>query len=159
MRITIAFRLILPLFALCVSGLAAEPDFTGHWILDESRSEIHALPLRPAPELRVDHKAGTVQCEAITPGESRHPCHFSTEGREVRSKGGDWTVSTKAKWEGAALLLNSIKTAPRRQHTEMDRWKLSRDGSTLTIRRVVITLHGEMESTLVYEKQAPAPGR
>jgi len=34
----------------------------------------------------------------------------------------------------------------------MDRWKLSRDRKVLTIRRQVLNLQGEMESTLVYER-------
>ena len=35
----------------------------------------------------------------------------------------------------------------------MDRWKMSRDGKVLTIRRQIVSMHGEVESTLVYEKQ------
>lgn len=132
---------------------AGEPDFSGHWRLNESRSEIRALPIRPAPELHVERGEGKVRCEALTPGQAAHPCSFATDGREVRSSSRDWTVSTKTKWEGNALLLNAITTSPKRQHTEMDRWKLSRDGQTLTIRRTVASLTGEMESTLVYEKQ------
>jgi hypothetical protein len=142
------------LLCLPLVSLAGDVDFSGVWRLNESRSQIRALPIRPAPELRVAAKDGSVSCEALTPGQPPHPCSFATDGREIRSKGRDWTVSTKAKWEGAALLLNSINTAPQRQHTEMDRWKLSRDGKTLTIRRVVVSISsGEIESTLVYEKQ------
>ncbi len=148
MRRSLALLLcVVPLFA------AADPDFSGRWRLNETRSEIRALPVRPAPELHVASKEGKVHCEAHTPGQAPLPCSFSTDGREVRSQGRDWTVSTKTKWEGSALLLNAIHTSPQRQHTCMDRWKLSRDGNTLTIRRVVVSLSGgETESTLVYEK-------
>ena len=148
----------LLLLALPLSVAAANIDFSGNWRLNEARSEIRALPIRPAPELTVDHKDSTVHCQAITPGQPPHPCSFATDGREVRSKSPAWTVSTKAKWEGAALLLNAIHTAPKQQHTQMDRWKLSRDGQTLTIRRTVVSLSsGESESTLVYEKQSESP--
>jgi len=148
-------RCIRFLFLCLPPGLLAPGvDFSGTWRLNESRSEIRALPIRPAPELRVEEKNGTVQCEAIAPGQPAHPCSFATDGREIRSKGHDWTVSTKAKWEGSALLLNSIRMTAKHQHTEMDRWKLSRDGKTLIIRRVVVSIGGgEIESTLVYEKQ------
>lgn len=147
-------RILLLGLPLALTLHAADINFSGFWRLNEARSEIRALPLRPAPELAVDHKENTVRCEAVTPGQPARPCSFATDGREIRSKSPSWTISTKAKWEGSALLLNSIYLASSRQHTEMDRWKLSRDGRTLTIRRVVVTISGgEIESNLIYEKQ------
>ncbi|MBC7928892.1 MAG: hypothetical protein H7039_24880 [Bryobacteraceae bacterium] len=105
----------------------------------------------------MDHKENTVHCEGTRSGEPAEPCSFSVGGVESRNKGREWTVSTKAKWEGSAILVNSIAMSNQRRDTQltlMDQWKLSRDAQTLKIRRVCVTLYGEKESTLVYERQA-----
>jgi hypothetical protein len=57
------------------------------------------------------------------------------------------------KWEGNALLVNTLVSSRDRSYTVMDRWKMSKDGRTLTIRRQVESLNGESEALLVYEKQ------
>lgn len=136
-------------------AFAADPNFTGKWRLNEARSEIRALPVRPASELKLLQEGTTVKCSALIPSDQEpRDCSFTTDGKESRNSAAGATHSTRTKWEGAALLVNTIVSAQTRQHTQMDRWKLSRDGSSLTIRRVVVALHGEMESTLVYERVA-----
>lgn len=57
------------------------------------------------------------------------------------------------KWEGDALLVNSIVNRADRSYTVMDRWKLSRDGNILKIERQIENLSGESESILIYERQ------
>jgi hypothetical protein len=140
--------------ALIAPAFASDPDFTGKWKLNETRSEIRALPMPFETLLEVRHEGTAVRCEArAKAGEQPHSCSFTTDGRESNASWAEWTMSSKSKWEGSALLLNSILRTPNRQHTRMDRWKLSRDGATLTIRRQIVGLHGESESTLVYERQ------
>ena len=50
-------------------------------------------------------------------------------------------------------LINTLVTAPEGPYTQMERWRLSSDGKTLTIGRQIVRLHGERESTLVDEKE------
>jgi len=57
-----------------------------------------------------------------------------------------------AKWEGAALLINTLVSGTR-DYTVMDRWQLSRDRSTLTITRQVIEQNGTAEGVLVYKRE------
>src|ERR1019366_9713725 len=62
------------------------------------------------------------------------------------------------KWEGNALLINTRDTGPR-DYAVMDRWKLSRDHTTLTVARQVMHSTLETEGVLVYRGegwQAPA---
>jgi type IV secretion system protein VirB10 len=65
-------------------------------------------------------------------------------------------MNTVAKWEGSALLSNTLVSGPGR-YAIMDRWKLSRDHATLTITRTVQAGASESELALVYvnrERQA-----
>ena len=49
--------------------------------------------------------------------------------------------------------MNTLVNSRDRSYTVMDRWKMSKDGKTLTIRRQIESLSGESEALLVYEKQ------
>ena len=138
--------------------LAADPDFSGIWNLDESRSELRRSPDPPWKLMSVEHRDTQIRCAPVEPGseprkQNRMVMQFATNGRETAHPIGVATGKSIAKWEGAALMINTIVSSPQRNYTQMDRWKLSRDGKVLTIRRQIVTIHGEVESTLVYDKQ------
>jgi hypothetical protein len=144
---------------LFAGGLvAADPDFSGVWTLDEARS-LRRMPDQPWKRMKVDHLNTEVKCVPVespafeTKKGNRMLMHFATNGKETAHPLGEASGKSIAKWEGSALMINTIVNSPHRSYTQMDRWKLSRDGNTLTIRRQVVTLHGEVESTLVYGKQ------
>ncbi|PYT26813.1 MAG: hypothetical protein DMG58_21710 [Acidobacteria bacterium] len=66
-------------------------------------------------------------------------------------------MSSQTKWEGAAFLINTIVTGPQ-NYAVTDRWKLSGDHHTLTIRRQIQRGTGaETEAVLVYHNQYPSP--
>lgn len=123
--------------------------------MNEDRSEIRSLPTPPWKAMKVEHKDTEIHCAPaeIQPQPKKNPIlmHFATTGKETSHPLGESSGKSIAKWEGSALMVNTIVTGPR-NYTQMDRWKLSRDGHTLTIRRQIINLHGETESTLIYEK-------
>jgi hypothetical protein len=139
-------------FALCfLPALAADPDFSGTWTLNRERSTLGRLPAPPASELRVEQHGTTLRCVDA-------PVTWSAafDGKAVKSNSDGIVTSTILKWEGAALLVNTLVSGARGEYTQMDRWELSRDGSTLTIRREIVRLGGESESTLVYKRPRPA---
>lgn len=147
-------------FALLIAPImvAADPDFSGTWNLDESRSELRRSPERPWKIMKVEHKDTDVRCVPVEPeSEPKKPgrmvMQFATNGKEIAHPVGDATAKSIAKWEGSALMINTIVSSPQRSYTQMDRWKLSRDGKVLTVRRQIVTIHGEVESTLFYDKQ------
>ena len=66
-------------------------------------------------------------------------------------------MSSQTKWEGAAFLINTIVTGSQ-NYVVNDRWKLSRDHHTLTIRRQFQRAGGsETEAVLAYRNQLPGP--
>lgn len=81
---------------------------------------------------------------------------YPLSGRAEKRAGGDSTTNTVTKWEGSALLVNTLVSGPE-NYTIMERWTRSRSGSTLTIRRTVTRMGGETEALLVYENPDAAP--
>ena len=141
------------LSAICAA--ASGDDFTGVWKFNAEQSEIRDLPVPPASQLKLelDGKLLRVSTDASAP-----PLSFPTDRTAVKAIVDGRTMSTMVKWEGAALLFNTLVSGSE-QYTQMDRWSVSRDGATLTIRRQIVRRVGEIESTLVYDRVgAQAPG-
>jgi type IV secretion system protein VirB10 len=131
---------------LSISALAAQ-DFSGDWNFDAAASEIRGLPAPPDATLKIEQSA-----KEMTIATPDGPVVYPLDGTERKNA----THNTRAKWEGAALLVSTIVSGPR-NYTIMERWRRSRDGNTLTIRRTIVTLGGESESSLVYRLANPAP--
>ncbi len=132
----------------------ADPDFSGSWNLQPDRSAISSLPRAPARVMNIEQQGEGYRC-SLEIREHDPPAlwHASTNGKDSRDPFEDGTTNTRAKWEGAALLINTIVNGRSRSYTRMDRWKLSRDRKTLMVQRNVVDLNGEVESRLVYERQ------
>jgi len=83
---------------------------------------------------------------------------YPLDGRSVKYQKDGLDMNTAAKWEGAALLVNTIVSGPE-NYSITERWKKSNDGTMLTITRTVVRTTGETEWTLVYANAAriPAP--
>lgn len=136
---------------------AADPDFKGTWVLNRDESDnIRSLPAPAAPRLIIEHRGVSLRVTEAT-GPKPTVFSYTTVSKESRTKVGDLVTSSILKWEGAALLFNTIVNAPSRSYTQMDRWRLSRDGATLTIRCEIVHLHGSVRATLVYDR-APGEG-
>jgi type IV secretion system protein VirB10 len=144
----VAPRLALP-FALCflLAAQDSERNFNGKWRLDEAASVLRSNPAPPAL-LEIAHTGASIKGSA-------EGWMYMTDGSESRAQMGSSSISSRTKWEGRALLINSIVSGPR-NYTMMDRWMLSNDRNTLRIRRQIVGMHGETESTFVYRREGVA---
>ena len=133
---------------------AEDPDFSGNWKLNRAESKIRAMPEPPSEFVIIEHHAPRLRCvmmaEENGPGRT---VELNTGGMETRNTLGAVRRRSILKWEGDSLLLNTLVSGPKGQFTEMERWRLSRDGKVLRIRRQIVSRHGEMESMLVYTRQ------
>jgi len=141
----------LPAAAAQARESAAAANFAGTWKLNASRSQQHDLPVGLPETMRVEQGAAALTISSATPPVSawKYPLDGGTQTRRQ----GDLSLSTKTKWEGAALLVNTLVTGAQ-NFTLMERWRLSRDGRILTIVCTTVRRSGETESTLVYENAA-----
>jgi type IV secretion system protein VirB10 len=132
---------------LAVSLQAEDPerDFAGVWKLNSSESEIRPGPVSAPEGLNITQSGDTITCSA--------GCKYKLDGTETKfSLGGGFTSASRTKWEGRSLLISSAVSGPR-NFSMQDRWTLSRDRNTLRVRRQIVTLQGESESNLVYDRE------
>jgi type IV secretion system protein VirB10 len=155
MRLCITVLTVTTL-AVQIGTAQSDPGFSGLWKLNSARSDVHNLPTPPEPVLKVEQTAKALTLH--TGSDEAGPFTLATyplDGSPAKRQVGGSSLNTVTKWEGAALLVNTIVSGPQ-NYTVMERWKRSRDGSTLTIKRTIVRLGGESESLLVYENPAAA---
>jgi type IV secretion system protein VirB10 len=132
-------------------------NFSGSWILKVEKSELNTLPQKPDALVKIDQKDAMIHWFQLGREPARETWTYRIDGTSFRHKDGDTSLNSQAKWEGSALLINTIVTTPRDSFTVADRWKLSRDGNRLTIVRHVSRGSSDAESTLVYERDGFVP--
>jgi hypothetical protein len=145
-----AGSLVTFLLALQAATAQSNQDFSGDWNLNSARSEIQS-PGPGDPAMKVEQSAASLTWSAG----AAIPSIYPLDGRTEKRRAGDSDFSITTKWEGAALLVNTIVSGPQ-NYTLMERWTRSRDGNTLTIRRTMVRLRNEIESTLVYNRAGSA---
>ena len=130
--------------------LAADPDrdFSGHWILDARA--VNAQPQERS--LTCVQQDALLKCST-----GAIDWTYDLNGAATRYRFGDESRNSRVKWEGAALLINTIVSGPR-DYSILDRWMLSPDHSVLTIGRQTLQNGAENEVTFIYRREGqPAP--
>lgn len=146
------------LLAATATQAADRSDFSGVWVLTATRGSVNALPDPPGDQLKVNQSDGTLRLESrVAEGDGPLNWTYVLGRGDSRNKNQDYSFSTVLKWEGDALLFNTIANSavaesPHASYTQMDRWELSRDGSRLTIRRQVVDRSGQVEAELTYTR-------
>ncbi|MBL8229246.1 MAG: hypothetical protein JNL98_12240 [Bryobacterales bacterium] len=136
----------------CVSSAlwGQECEFAGTWILHTGGSEIRQLPFAEEASIKVTCNKSVLTIESAHGSRT-----YAIDGTSSLQSIGGLRLSSRTKWEGSALLINSLSTAGR-QFTLADRWRLSRGGA-LTIRRQYSYGASDLESTLVYQREGAGP--
>jgi hypothetical protein len=132
-------RIVLPLI---VAGALAQgqskPNLNGVWKMDPARSDFSAGPVS---ESRLDKISldGVNLKDTITQklrhrDESTYDMIYTIDGKECTNHVNGNLVKATVRWEGAELVIDSKVFALRHADIE-DRWSLSADGKTITLRR------------------------
>jgi len=146
------------LFVLLASAAAIDPerDFSGLWYLDEQKSDLAGLASTAPAQLSVSQEGATIRCTESDKDGKSAVWTYHTDSSVSKYQVGNAHMSSQTKWEGAAFLVNTIVTGSQ-NYVVTERWKLSRDHHTLTIRRQI--QHGagaEADAVLVYRNQYPS---
>lgn len=143
-----ALLAVLPV-GLLAAAEDPDRDFSGNWTLERQTGNTFGVP--PGALLAIAQHGSTIRCS-----ESGASWSFRIGGEESKYRIRDSSMNTLTKWEGSVLLINTLVSGPKR-YAIMDRWKLSRDHATLTIKRTAQAGASESEMTLLYvnrERQA-----
>lgn len=148
MRRSFPVLVLVTVLGLTISLRAADPDrdFSGKWVLDPAASSTRSIePVETS--LTISQGDAGILCSTGSAQWS-----YALDGSETRKRIGGESRNSVVKWEGSALLINTLVSGPP-DYTVMDRWVLSRDHSTLTITRQMIQASGEVNGTLVFRRE------
>ncbi len=153
LRVSVVTPVLFALISISqLSAIDSDRDFSGKWMFDARASRTQALPGPPDNVLTVAQHESSIQCASVTADGAPGRWTYVLDGTETRYRHEDETRSSIVKWEGAALLINTIVSGSR-SYTIMDRWRLSADHSTLTVTRQVVQRSGEVEGVIVYRRE------
>ncbi len=148
---TLGFAVLFGLGALAATD--PDRDFSGRWTLDSaSSSNAQAVSFPEDRSLAIAQQDNSIQCSAPGTGGVPVKWSFALDRRETRYQIGTEARNSVTKWEGDALLINTLVTSPS-NYTVMDRWRLSRDHATFTITRQILRGTSESEGVLVYRRE------
>lgn len=138
------------LLALASAGLlhaiSPERDFTGRWIITSG----FRLSVPFEDLLAIEQNDTEIR---VASGVARWT--YALNGTERKVQVGGDTRNSVVKWEGAALLINTIVTGGH-DYVVMDRWELSRDRANLTVTRQIVRGVKQEEGAMVYRRDKPA---
>lgn len=145
--------MIAVIFCLCASIATAQtkPNFSGAWKMNSAKSKFES----GGPSgitTKIDQKDDSVT-EALTVtgdgGDQSVEGKYTTDGKEIDVQLGPNAAKGSAKWDGDALVIEwkSEGFVFRRK------FALSADGKTLTMAVHRTSKNGEVDETLVFEKQ------
>jgi type IV secretion system protein VirB10 len=136
------------------SATDSDRDFSGKWLLNADHSDMRGLSGDIYPVLTVDQKS-TLHCTATTAAGGTVEWTYRLDGEDSKYKVGEDSLNSAVKWEGAALLVNTLVNGTQ-SYTVMDRWTLSRDRTQLNIQRQIVNGPRQMEGYLIYRREGTA---
>ena len=151
-----------PTFAQAVSkdaSTAKAPDFSGQWELNVAKSDFGPMaqqsPTKVSMTVTQSGSSLKFAQAASTPmGDQNITQEFTLDGQEHTMNGADGQpVTSSAKFEGDALVVNSKLNRQGMDITQVSRWTLAPDGKTMTVDRQLATPMGAMAMKLVFEKK------
>src|SRR4029450_8629517 len=139
----------------------SKPDFSGTWTLDTAKSD-------PAPQGR---GGGGMGAGSVTIKQTGSDLASASEGRrcpktrtykldgsessnEVRGRGGAQTVKSKAKWDGASLVIDTTRDIQGMTITTQEVRRLDNGGKDMIVETTAQTPQGEQKRKVVYTKGA-----
>jgi hypothetical protein len=149
-------KIVFPLIVAC--GLAhgqTKPNLNGVWKMDPARSDFGAGPVSESRLDRISldgvNLKDTITQKLRRADESTYDMIYTIDGKECTNHVRGNLVKSTAQWEGNDLVIDS-KVFAFRQAAIQDRWSLSADGKTITLRRHM-TGAVTAEQTVTFDKQ------
>jgi hypothetical protein len=157
------------LFAfVCLSLLSgsvfAQPNFSGSWTLNESKSTFSEGPRMSASSMTIDQQEGLISIDLVRPsfegGDVSSSEKYTLDGKESVNKGMmDSSVKTITTWSDDKKELTFAKTILFDMNGDTmelkitDVWSISDDAKTLTVKSAMSSQMGDSNQVLVYDKK------
>ena len=134
---------------------ADNTDYSGTWVLnlDESNKGGGRRGGRMITKMVVSHDLNTIK--VASEGQSELTLKPDAGPKDVEM--GRGMAKLESKWDGANLVVTRVQTLETRRGSftveQVVLWELSEDGNTLTQRITLKSPRGDIQRTLVYDKQ------
>ena len=163
-KISLPVLFALVSLSLLSGSLSAQPDFSGSWALNESKSTLGDGPRMSVTSMTVNQEENLMSVDLVQPswdgGEMKRSEKYTLDGKESVNEGmmGS-SVKTITSWSEDKKELRFAKTIAFDMNGETmemklnDAWTLSGDGKTLTVKSTMISDMGETNLVLVYDKK------
>lgn len=132
------------------------PNLSGTWKLNVAKSDFGPIPGPDSETQTIEQTDAGFKIavkQAGPQGNRDYVLTVTTDGKEVVNNPGVEMRNT-AGWEGAALIINTKMKYQENDIAFKDTITLSDDGKTTTVNRHIISPMGELDQTMVYEKQS-----
>jgi hypothetical protein len=153
MKATLSALVALALLASS-SAAADKPNFSGEWKMNAVKSNFGPVPAPTSFVRKVTHAEPSlviVEEQQGDLGTQNTTRKLTTDGKEMSFESNGAPVTGSAVWEGNALIVTSTVDAIGVRFT--DRMTMSEDGRTLTSVVHVASPQGEIDITVVFDRQ------
>jgi len=143
------------------AGLLAQPNFSGTWSLNESKSNFGNSEFRFAAVTMVISQAGnTLSVESTQPGfdggEMKQSAKYDLNGQPTDNPGFmDMVRKSVVTWSAdkSSMIVTTSMNFDGNEFKTTETWKLSDAGKVITINQVMPGPDGDMNISLVYDKK------
>jgi len=135
------------------------PDFTGVWEMNPAKMTKAPPPNAGLMRAKIDHTGDTfaVTIRQTVNGNTQQENHTYRVGQESRNQMHGAPMTSRAAWEGADLVIQSVATFNNKELRLTDRFSISADGGTLTFReRHQFGTDPEGEDVMVFDRKPAA---
>ena len=154
-------RILVPIctlmFLAAVMHGFAQPDFTGTWKMNASKSQFGPMPAPDSVTLKVEHKDPNLKTSMTTvggpQGDQTVDAKYTTDGKECVNSIMGTDAKSKVTWDGDAMVTDTKVDFGGAEITLKAKWTLSSDGKVLTNAQKISTPQGEFEIVYVFDKQ------
>jgi hypothetical protein len=158
-------KLLVSLFLLVVSaGLFAQPNFSGTWAFNESKSNFGGSQFRfAATTMVVVQDGNNLSVESTMPsrdgGEMKTNDKFTLDGKVCENPMFNTVRKSTVVWseDKTSLMIASTMNFERdgesREFKTSAVWKLAEDGKVLTIESTFPSSDGDIKTTVAYDKK------
>jgi len=150
--------------SLISGGLFAQPNFSGSWALNESKSTLGDGPRMSVSSMTVNQQEGLISIDLVRPsfdgGDVSSSEKYTLDGKESVNQGMmESSVKTITTWSDDKKELTFAKTILFDMNGETmefkitEVWSISDDGKTLTVKSAMSSQMGDTNLVLVYDKK------
>jgi hypothetical protein len=151
-------KALLIIAALASIALAADkPNFSGEWKVNTAKSNFGPIPAPATYARKVTHAEPSITIEDTQTGSALGDQHdtrtYNTDGTEITYQNNGADVKSGATWDGDALQISSKVSIQGMDIVVKDKITLGDDGKTMTDAVHIAAPQGDIDLTLVFDKQ------